>query len=176
MLFINNGTKLQSIAYATSHSLEVSADTKDTSTKDNGNGSWQNVEVGLMSWSVSSENLMSDSAENGLSFNDLFDIFLKRQAVEVAFALQSNNINYEDKLNEEFVAPSTGWTASENQYHGKAIITSISLTATNGEKANFSCTLQGCGNLMKAGKGIQALSTSGVQVPVSVAKTNAVSK
>ena len=36
MLFINNGTKLQSIAYATSHSLEVSADTKDTSTKDNG--------------------------------------------------------------------------------------------------------------------------------------------
>lgn len=174
MLFITKDSKLQSVAYATSHSLEVNADTKDVSTKDNGAGRWQNYEIGMQSWTVSSDNLMSDSAENGLSFNDLYDIFLKREPVEVAFALQSNFTDLTTKLDEEWQAPSTGWTPSDNRYHGKAIITSISLTATNGEKASFSCSMQGCGNLMKSNKGIQLASLSGnpvVKVPTATVET-----
>lgn len=168
MLFIQKDNKLQSVAYATSHSLEVSADTKDVSTKDSGAGRWTNYEIGMQSWTVSSDNLMSDSAENGLSFNDLYDIFLKREAVEVAFALQSDYTDLSQKLDEEWKAPSTGWTPSTNRYHGKAIITSISLTAANGEKASFSCSMQGCGNLMKENKGIQLTSTNGVSAVAKV--------
>lgn len=161
MLFVKIGQKLMSIAYATSHKLDLQMSTKDTSTKDNGNGMWQNNEAGLMSWTVSSENLMSDSAENGASMNDLFDIMLKREPVEVAFSLQTNNVDYANKLNEEFVAPAGGWTCdAANQYHGKALITALNVTATNGEKATASVTLTGCGNIQKLGKGIERSTTA----------------
>lgn len=160
MLFVDKGGVKKSIAYATSHSLEVQADTKETSTKDNGNGIWQNSELGMMSWSTSSENLCSDSAENGLSYNDLFEIFLSRQSVDVVFSLQSNIPNFNIKNEESFTAPVTGWSPDEtNNYHGKCYITSLSLTAQNGEKATFSVQLQGAGALIKSGDGIQKKTT-----------------
>ena len=156
MLFVDKGGVKKSIAYATNHTLEVSADTKETSTKDNGNGIWQNSELGMMSWTTSSENLCSDSAENGLSYNDLFEIFLSRQTVDIVFSLQSNNQNFDIKNEESFTAPSTGWSPdATNNYHGKAYITSLSLTAQNGEKATFSVSLQGAGALIKGVDGIQ---------------------
>lgn len=173
MLFIKKSDKMQSIAYATSHTLDLSMDTKDVSTKDNGAGRWQNYEAGLQSWTVSTENLMSDSAENGLSFNDLFDIYLNRTTVDVAFALQADYTDLTTKENESWDAPTTGWTPSTNQYHGKAIITSLSVSAQNGEKATYSCTLQGCGNLMKAGNGIQVAALS---APVKVETATATAK
>lgn len=164
MVFVNNGTKLQSIAYATNHTLSVDMATTDTSTKDNGNGLWQNSEPGMMSWSMTTENLMSDSAQNGHSFNSLFDIMLKRQTVEVAFALQTNNIDYQNKLDTVFEAPSDGWTADTvNQYHGKCYITSLQVTATNGEKATYTATFTGAGNLQKTGNGIQKKTTVNAQ-------------
>ncbi len=55
MLFVGG----KSIAYATNHTLSISADTKETSTKDSG-GLWQTSEVGMLSWSCSSENLIGD--------------------------------------------------------------------------------------------------------------------
>ena len=183
MVFVNNGTKLQSIAYATNHTLEVSMNTTDTSTKDNGNGLWQNSEPGMMSWSMSTENLMSDSAQNGLSFNSLFDIMLKRQTVEVAFALQTNNIDYAGKLDTVFEAPSDGWTPdTANQYHGKCYITSLNITATNGEKATYTATFTGAGNLQKTGNGIQKKTVSApgntpvMPTPVSTVSTVSTSK
>lgn len=157
MVFVKVNGALKSIAFATSHTLDISLNTVDTSTKDNGNGMWQNNEPGMASWSMSSENLMSDSAENGASMNDLFDIFLKRQKVEVVFALQGNNLDYSAKLGEEFKAPETGWTPdTKNQYKGEALITSLSVNAANGEKATASVSFTGCGNLMKVGEGLKS--------------------
>lgn len=156
MVFVKNGESYNSIAYATSHTLDVSMDQTDTSTKDNGVGYWSNSEPGLMSWTMSTENLMSDTAENGLSYNSLFEIMLKRQTVDVVFSLQTNNTDYEGKIDQEFEVPSTGWTPdTTNNYHGKAYITSLSVTATNGEKASYSATFTGAGALLKAGQGIQ---------------------
>lgn len=161
MVFVTVGGKLKSIAYATNHQFQMQMNTKDTSTKDDGNGLWQNFEAGLMSWSLQSDNLMSDAAENGASVNDLFDLMLTRTPVEVAFALQVNNIDYSKKLDEEFVAPAGGWTPDPaNQYHGKAIITSLTVNAQNGEKANSTVTLTGCGNVQKMGAGIQSKATT----------------
>lgn len=156
MVFVKDGTTYKSIAYATNHSLDVNMESMDSSTKDSGNGYWQNQEPGMMSWSMSTENLMSDTAEHGLSYNDLFELMLKRETLEVYFSLQTNNIDYAQKLGEEFEVPSTGWTYdSTNNYHGKAYITSLSVTATNGEKCTYSATFTGAGALLKTGNGIE---------------------
>ncbi|MCH5241794.1 MAG: phage tail protein [Muribaculaceae bacterium] len=161
MVFVTVGGKLKSIAYATSHQMNVNMNTKDTSTKDNGNGMWENAEAGLMSWDMSSNNLMSDSAENGASANDLMEIFLSRTPVEIAFSLQTNNIDYTKKLADVFEAPEGGWTCdATNQYHGKALITSLNVTADNGEKATYTVSFKGCGNLQKMGKGIEKAATA----------------
>lgn len=156
MVFVKNGTTYNSVAFATSHTLDVSMEQVDASTKDNGNGYWSNSEPGMMNWSMNTENLMSDTAENGLSYNALFELMLKRETVDVVFSLQTNNIDYASKLDTEFEVPSTGWTHdTTNNYHGKAYITSLSVTATNGEKATYSATFTGAGALLKAGAGIE---------------------
>lgn len=156
MVFVQSGSTYHSIAYATNHTLEVSMNQVDSSTKDNGCGYWENSEPGMMSWTMSTENLMSDSAENGFSFNALFELMLKRETIEVVFALQSNTPDYAGKIDTEFTAPSTGWNPdTTNQYHGKAYITSLSCTATNGEKATYNATFSGAGALLKTGNGIQ---------------------
>lgn len=156
MAFVTVNGKLKSVAYATNHTLSVQCSTVDVSCKDFGNGRWQAVERGLQSWSVTSDNFMALEGENGASFNDLFDIYLMGDEVEIAFSLQTDNIDYSKKLGEEFVAPNDGWTYdASNCYKGKALITDLSITAQNGEKATFNVTFQGVGNLLKIGNGIQ---------------------
>ena len=82
---------------------------------------------------------------------------LKREPIEIVFTLQSSITDYADKIDKEFEVPADGWKYdAANNYHGKAIITSLSLTAQNGEKANYSVNLQGTGALLKAGAGIKA--------------------
>ena len=160
MVFVKDGSGYKSIAFATNHTLEVSMEQIDASTKDNGVGYWSNSEPGLMSWSMSTENLMSDTAENGLSYNALFEIMLKRSTVDVVFSLQTNNIDFANKLNEEFTVPSTGWNYdATNNYQGKAYITSLNVTATNGQKATYTATFTGAGALLKMGKGIEKKTT-----------------
>lgn len=156
MAFVESNESYKSIAYATNHVLNVTMNTKDSSTKDNGNGIWQFFEAGLMGWTIQSDNLMSDSAGTGFSMDDLFEMMLKRTPIDVAFALQGNITDYTQKLDQEFVAPAGGWTPDKtNYYHGKALITSLNITGQNGENATASVTFTGCGNLMKVGKGLQ---------------------
>ena len=60
MLFVTVGTTKKSIGYATNHTLSISAETTETSTKDNG-GVWAMPEVTTLSWTASTENLCGDS-------------------------------------------------------------------------------------------------------------------
>lgn len=154
MVFAKIGTTYKSIAYATNHTLNVTRATVDSSTKDNGGGEWSYAEKGLASWEMTTENLMAAEAENGHSFNTLFDEFLKGTEVELIFSLQSNEEKFDST--KQFEVPEGGWDPDEtNCYKGKAIITSLSVTAQNGEKANYNATFTGCGQLLKVGKGIQ---------------------
>lgn len=141
MLFINN----KSIGYATSHSLSISADTKETSTKDSG-GKWQTSEVGIISWTASSENLYANKAE-GMTYSDLFDAMVARTPIDAVFTLEGNSTNLEAGDKED-KAPTGGWTPKANSgYQGKVIITSIELNAPNGEEASFTVQFQGTGEL-----------------------------
>ena len=60
MLFKDN----KSLAYATSHTLSITGNTVDISSKDH--GYWGASEIGNITWEITSENLYVDSEFDGL--------------------------------------------------------------------------------------------------------------
>lgn len=142
MLFVGG----KSIAYATNHTLTISADTKETSSKDSG-GKWQTSEVGVLSWSCSSENLCADT-DAGIGFDELFEYMVARQPITGVFALEGNSTNLDGgKLD---AVPDSGWTAkSGDGYTGQMIITNLEKNAPNGENATLKVDFTGVGALTK---------------------------
>lgn len=136
MLFLNN----KSIAYATSHTLEISGETADTSNKDEGGGDWASQEVNLLSWTASSENMYSTDG-NGENFDDLFDLMIAKTPIEAIFSKKSSTATD---------VPEGGWTpTTANGYKGKVVITSLSLNAPNGEYSTYTVNFTGVGALTK---------------------------
>ena len=134
----------KSIAFCTSSSIEVSGETVDVSTKDGG-GEWATSEMGLLSWTASSENLVGDP-RNGLCYDELFDIMIKKLPVELVFGykttLSANGEAYE--------VPEGGWTAKASDgYKGQAYITSLTVNAPNGENSTMSVSFTGTSALTK---------------------------
>lgn len=141
MVFIStdNGTTYQSIAYATSHSFKTSASTISVSTKDDGdfeNGRWENPELDVYSWSLTTENLFSLSGQ-GHSFSDIMDIYLTGRPVMLKFDIGDD------------VKPSeAGWESSDNVLiSGTALITSLDVNAPNGDNASYTAEFTGKGTL-----------------------------
>lgn len=142
MLFVNG----KSIAFATNHTLSISADTKETSTKDSG-GLWQTSEVGMLSWSCSSENLMGNPMA-GIGYDELFAMMIARKPITGVFALEGDSADFaEGKLG---AAPTNGWSSkSGDGYTGQMVITSLEKNAPNGENATLKVDFQGVGELKK---------------------------
>lgn len=135
MLFVDG----KSIAYATSHTLEIQGETKDTSNKDEGAGGWSSNEVSILSWSATSDNLYSVDGE-GNEFDDLFDLMVAKTPIDAVFAKKSQTATD---------VPTGGWTAGATGYKGKVVINNLSLNAPNGEYATYSVQFQGVGALEK---------------------------
>lgn len=135
MLFLGG----KSIAYATSHSLEITGETTDTSNKDEGAGDWSSQEVSILSWSASSENIYSEDGK-GDNFDDLFDLMIAKTPIDAVFSKKSETTTD---------VPTDGWTKSAPSYEGKVVITSLSLNAPNGEFASYTAQFQGVGKLEK---------------------------
>ena len=142
MLFVGG----KSIAYATSHTLSISADTKETSSKDSG-GKWQTSEVGVLSWTCSSENLCGDT-EAGIGFDELFEYMVARKPITGVFALEGDSTDYND--NKLDSVPTNGWKAKAGDgYTGQMIITNLEKNAPNGENATIKVDFTGVGALTK---------------------------
>lgn len=136
MLFLGG----KSIAYATSHTLEISGETADTSNKDEGGGDWATSEISKLSWTASSENLFSTDGSGG-TYDALFDYMIKKTPIDAVFGLKKETTTD---------VPATGWTAATTGvYEGKVVITSLSLNAPNGEYATYSVQFTGVGELKK---------------------------
>ena len=131
MLFVGG----KSIGFATSHTLSISADTKETSSKDSG-GKWQ-----------TSENLCADKAE-GVGYDELFAMMIARKPVTGVFALEGNSTDLaENKLD---AVKTGGWTPkAKDGYTGQMLITSLEKNAPNGENATFTVQFTGVGALTK---------------------------
>lgn len=140
MLFMDG----KSIAFATSHTLTVTGNTTDISSKDH--GFFAASSLTSITWEISSENLYTDGA-----YDKLFDAMVnKRAPIDVVFGhyaddktLAVNGIA-DDPEHTSWTAPSG---ASPVYYTGKAYITSLTANAANGDNATFSVTLSGVGKL-----------------------------
>lgn len=151
MLFVTVGSAKKAIGFATNHTINISADTKETSSKDSG-GKWQSSEVGILSWTASSENLYAVNGP-GATYDDLFNAMVARNPIDVIFGLEKSSTNYGDGKKSE--VPGDGWTAPTNSgYTGKVIITGLSKNAPNGDNATFTVDFTGVGELKQAGKDV----------------------
>ena len=88
MVFVND----KAIALATNHTLKLTAETGDSSTKDSGD--WGDEEITKMTWEATSENLCS-ADESANSYEQMLDLMLAREPVEVKVGIPTNATNDE---------------------------------------------------------------------------------
>ena len=108
MVFIKVSDTYKSIGYATNHTLSTSASTIDVSHKDladaTGAGRWDDQDVDVLSWTVTSENFYADAAE-GVTFSDLFSYFANGTELDLKFTCASDNTSG---------VPSGGWAPASS--------------------------------------------------------------
>lgn len=153
-LMLFNGTSGKSYAFATAHTLTITADTADTSSKDH--GVWTGNEVAKISWEITSENLYTTEG-----FDSLFNDMINRKPIDVIFGLKQKGEadktvadgdysnwtpEYKADTTGKPTAPETDTTTS-NMYMGSAYITSLTANANTGENATYSVTLTGTGSI-----------------------------
>ena len=143
MLFVSGSTGYKSIAFATNHTLNISSSVSDTSNKDTGGGLWSSTAVRQLSYTITTENLYSVGA-----YDQLYDAMIAKTPLKVCFAPKDAT-----QATAEGNAPASGWTpeaaSSATHYEGSAVITSLNVTAQNGDNATFTCELAGVGALTK---------------------------
>lgn len=141
MVFLNDAP----IAFATSHSLSITVNTTEVSTKDHGD--FPSVIGNNITWEITTENLYSDNAESAL-----WGAMKTMQPVTVKFAPASNYNNATSQKGIVGVESASEWTAGTAIASGKALITSLSVNAPSGDNATLSATFTGVGELDQAGE------------------------
>lgn len=138
MLFDSTG---KAFAYATAHTLTLTGNTVDISSKDH--GFWGASEVGSITWEITTENLYTDD-----DYDTLFDMMVSAEPITIAFAKVSN---YDVNGLASTGGSVQAWTPDQVNYRsGKAVITSLTVNANTGENATYSATFTGSGALTKA--------------------------
>jgi hypothetical protein len=125
----------KSIAYATSHSVDLSSSTSEVAHKDIQNWGVENVTMST-SWTMSSDSLFAFEGA-GNTIQTLLNAWQNGTKVDVVFAL-SGTFN-----------SSTGWTidTSETTLSGEGVITSLNISADTSDNATYSVTITGSGDL-----------------------------
>lgn len=137
MIFVGSGASRKAAACATSHTLDLSMETSETSNKDAG-GKWATYDAGILSWTATSESIFS-VGENGLTYDDFVSLMIAREAVHLVMAAKNETAD---------TVPTEGWTPKAGDGHeGDAFITSVSKNAPNGENATFTVNFTGTGAL-----------------------------
>lgn len=146
MLFIPDGVSaFKSIAYATSHTLTMTAETQDINTKDH--GEWGSTTVNKIQWSISTENLYTDE-----DFDTLFDLMVAKQKIKVVFGKKAEAASVivadGDAAN---YTPANVSAATTNPYmkEGYVLITSLTANTPSGDNATFTAEFQGVGAFSK---------------------------
>lgn len=132
----NSGTVL---GFATSHSLSVTVNTTEVSTKDHGN--YPGVVAQNTTWEVSCENLFC-----GFNWDELQQILVNGTPVDISFASVQN---WTDKgiVDATGTGVTTEWALDTPIATGKAYLTSLNVNAANGDNATISATFTGAGTL-----------------------------
>ena len=137
MVFLN-GTP---IGFATSHSLSMTTNTSEISTKDHGD--FPSVIAQNISWEVTAENLYSSAGES-----TYMTAMKTLQPVTIVFAEASNYSNSQAQGATPMDSTNGAeWTVGTKIAEGNALITSFSINAPAGDNATMSVTFTGQGEL-----------------------------
>lgn len=131
-----------SIGYCTNHTLSTSANTINVSHKDladAASGRWEDQEIDTFTWSISAENFYAETAE-GKTFADLFAYYTAGTELDIKFGTAATSTT--GAPTGGWVVPSTGTILT-----GKAIITSLDISAPVDDNASCSITFTGKGAL-----------------------------
>lgn len=136
MIFFNFETNARALALATNHTLDLQADTTETSSKDS--GIWADAEVSKLRWTASSENFIEGLEGD---YAALVEAWRTKKVLDVVTAVPTN-ISENPVPEGGWLPPSTG-----GGYTGKAVITGITLNAPETGNATMSISLMGKGEL-----------------------------
>ena len=147
MIFVKNTTsgEYEPIAFANSHTLSKTLNTKELASKDFGDASA--VLPQNYSWTMQTDNLYS---LNG--YRQLNDIFRQMRRVKIYFGESS----YKQYTPQNSIVDKNGavdWMTDGFGEEGFAYITSLDVTATAGENATFTATFTGTGPLTEIESG-----------------------
>ena len=137
-LFYNGAT----IAFATSHTLSLTVNTNEVLTKEHGDYPAQVATT--LTWEVSAENLYSTEGNA-----TLLQLAKAKTPVTIKFA-EVSNYSATDEPGVVGVEPEKTWTAGTTLAEGKALITSYSVNASEGDNASISVTFSGFRPLVTA--------------------------
>lgn len=143
MLFDSEG---KSLAFATNHTLTITAETTDISSKDH--GIWGATEVSKYTWEIQSENLYTEAG-----YANMFDKMLAGDSMSVKFGLKQTPTPPDVTVADSSLA---NWSPGAHYYAGDALITSLTANANNGENATYSVTLTGVSQIKKVGTAFAA--------------------
>ena len=133
----------ETLACATSCSVNISADEIDVSCKDC--AGFTNTIQGRVSWTVTSDNLFVVG-----DYTKLVDAMLNKTVLSLTFASVANFSAATEADEDGHRVPASGWTSADDLYYGKVTISSIDMTADNGAVATYSVTFNGHGALTKS--------------------------
>jgi len=119
------------IGCATSHSIEITSETRDTSCK--GSGSWGSMEYSRLGWSGSADVLfnLGDTGSN-TTYLDVWDLLVSKTFITITSEYKEGA----DVFTQE----------------GQAVISSLSKSAGDKENATFTVSFSGRGELGIAGR------------------------
>lgn len=160
MLFDSTG---KSVGYATNHTLTISTEQVNTTSKDH--GPYGSVRVNTINWELSSENLYTTE-----EYEALFDAMMQKKAFILHFGLKTlpsneadtvagdqfnawsmaNTANVADSQTESvgsYSDTTDGVSTAVHGFVGKAFITNLQVNAAAGENATFQATFTGDGAL-----------------------------
>ena len=137
MLFDENN---QALLYATSHTLTLTGNTTDISSKDH--GFWGASNAGKITWELTAECLYTD--------NDYDSLFEQMIGGEKVFIKWGKVKNYDPNGLVSTGGSVHKWIPADVVKQGYAYITSLVANANTGENATFSVTYTGAGALKES--------------------------
>ena len=140
----------KAIAFATSHTLNLTGETTDISSKDH--GEFGATEVNRITWECTSENLVCSYSNGVNGYDAMFDAMIAKQPVDIVFGKPTNyDANGLVRGGNTGDSAPTEWTPGTSYLTGKAVITSLQLNANAGENSTFSTTFSGNGAIQRVG-------------------------
>ena len=135
----------QSIAHASNHTLNITPEVSEISSKDT--GLWTMSEVTKIGWNITAEHLYVQSAfENmfnlGVTSGDKFQVYFGLKKGYKGGSDYNSSYSYN-------VTEDGAWTPDTNTYMlcGYVLIDSIDISAQAGDNATFSVSMTGVGPL-----------------------------